>query len=69
MHTLPACLPCACRRNHLRPRAPQLPPAIALQELVGGSTVFEPFFKAYIQRFKDMPLNSDDFKARLWRLC
>ncbi|PRW45014.1 leukotriene A-4 hydrolase isoform X1 isoform B [Chlorella sorokiniana] len=34
-----------------------------LQELVGGSAVFEPFFKSYIQRFKDSPLNSDDFKA------
>lgn len=34
-----------------------------LQELVGGAAVFEPFFKAYIQRFKDTPLNSDDFKA------
>lgn len=30
---------------------------------MGGAAVFEPFFKAYIQRFKDTPLNSDDFKV------
>jgi len=30
--------------------------------------VFEPFFKAYIQRFKDTPLNSDDFKVRRSRV-
>ena len=35
---------------------------------MGGSAVFEPFFKAYIQRFKDTPLNSDDFKVRRSRV-
>jgi leukotriene-A4 hydrolase len=33
------------------------------QELVGGSAVFEPFFKSYIQRFSGTPLTSDDFRA------
>ncbi|EFN56177.1 hypothetical protein CHLNCDRAFT_22427, partial [Chlorella variabilis] len=34
-----------------------------LQELVGGSSAFEPFFKRYVQRFAATPLTSDDFRA------
>ena len=34
-----------------------------MQELVGGSAAFEPFFKAYVQHFSSAPLTSDDFKA------
>ena len=30
---------------------------------MGGSAAFEPFFKAYIQRFSGTPLTSDDFRA------
>ncbi|PSC70392.1 Leukotriene A-4 hydrolase isoform A [Micractinium conductrix] len=34
-----------------------------LQELVGGSAKFEPFFRQYVQTFAGTPLTSDDFKA------
>ncbi|KAL4448420.1 hypothetical protein ABPG75_005639 [Micractinium tetrahymenae] len=34
-----------------------------LQELVGGSEKFEPFFKQYVQTFAGTPLTSDDFKT------
>lgn len=36
-----------------------------LEELVGGPTVFEAFFKAHIQRFAGRSINSQDFKASL----
>jgi len=34
-----------------------------LQNVVGGEDVFEPFLKAYIDRFKYQTLTSDDFKT------
>ena len=47
------------------PRLPllPLPPLPPPQELVGGSAAFEPFFRAYIQRFSGAPLTSEDFRA------
>lgn len=34
-----------------------------MHELVGGAPAFEPFFKAYIQRFQAQPLTSEDFRT------
>ncbi|KAI3426280.1 hypothetical protein D9Q98_008653 [Chlorella vulgaris] len=34
-----------------------------LQQLVGGSAAFEPFFKAYIEHFSGTPLTSEDFRS------
>ncbi|EFN56549.1 hypothetical protein CHLNCDRAFT_144199 [Chlorella variabilis] len=34
-----------------------------LQELVGGAAAFQPFFRAYLQRFQSQPLGSEDFRA------
>ena len=34
-----------------------------LEELVGGSDIFEPFLKSYIQQFSYSSINSDDFKS------
>jgi leukotriene-A4 hydrolase len=36
-----------------------------LEELVGGPTLFEPFFKAHIQKFAGQSITSDDFKTFL----
>lgn len=36
-----------------------------LEELVGGPSVFEPFFKAHIQNFAQQSINSHQFKAFL----
>lgn len=34
-----------------------------LEELVGGPSVFEPFFRAHVQKFAGLSIHSEDFKA------
>ncbi len=37
-----------------------------LEELLGGVEVFNKFLKDYIQNFKGMSIDTDDFKAFLY---
>lgn len=37
-----------------------------LEDLFGGPSVFEPFFRFYIEKFKYKSVDSDDFKATLY---
>lgn len=37
-----------------------------LEDLPGGPTIFEPFFRYYIQKYKYKSVDSDDFKTTLY---